>query len=429
MTTTEAIVPYYVKGVALGVPIFLTAIQLWTWLLFMPGMVRTGTVDFRQAYAAAYMLRSGRRTALYSYAAQEKMQTQVVMPATTPLPYVAPAYEAFLLQPFSYLTFRNAYLSFVLLNAAALVACFLALRPWMDNITHVYWWLPIALFTGFLPLAAALIQGQDSIFLTLLLAAAYRSALKGGDAMAGALTGLALFKFSIVLPIAILLLLWRRWRFVAGFCVSAVAVALGCLAITGIAGQRQYILLIFSLAGIHHPPVQLATYPVHWSLMANVHGLTYGLLHRWIGTQQISLIALAVAAILLTLVGLSAQRVNDTGTLLLLAIPAALLASHHSYIHDLSPLIIPVVVMLNRFLPNEGNDGFSKLQVRSTALLFVAPVVYSYATQEFWIVSLIIVLFLLSVCRADFEQTTPGKSGLHPHDAVPAVYSDQFRRK
>src|SRR6185437_1436919 len=128
MTTTEAIVPYYVKGVALGVPIFLTAIQLWTWLLFMPGMVRTGTVDFRQAYAAAYMLRSGRRTALYSYAAQEKMQTQVVMPATTPLPYVAPAYEAFLLQPFSYLTFRNAYLSFVLLNAAALVACFLALR-------------------------------------------------------------------------------------------------------------------------------------------------------------------------------------------------------------------------------------------------------------------------------------------------------------
>lgn len=406
MMTAQPSAPYYVKAFALGIPTFLTAIQLWTWLLFVPGMVRTGTVDFRQAYAAAYMLRSGQRTALYSYAAQEKTQAQVVTPEPTPLPYVAPAYEAFVLQPFSFFSFRTAYLLFVLLNAAALVACFFTLRPWMGNIAGVYWWLPVLLFTGFLPLAAALMQGQDSIFLTLLLAAAYRAASKKKDVIAGILTGLAVFKFSIVVPIAILLLLWRRWKFTAGLGVSAAGAALGCLAITGFAGQQQYASLILSLAGIHSSAVALATYPVHWNLMANLHGLSYGVLRWWLTDRQISLVALTASASLLAWVGFSARKTWDATTLLLIAIPAAVLASHHSYIHDLSPLIIPIVITLNRFLPNEGLVGASKLQVRCAALLFVAPVVYSYATQEFWIVSIAILLLLVSMYGADFSENT-----------------------
>ena len=418
--TTHPPAPYYVRAFALSVPVFLTAIQLWTWLLFVPGMVRSGTVDFRQAYAAAYMVRSGERTALYSYPIQEKTQAQVVAPAPMPLPYVAPAYEAFLLQPLTFSAFRTAYLLFVLVNVAALVGCYFLLRPWMGNIAKVYWWLPIAVFTGFLPLAAALIQGQDSIFLTLLLATAYRAATKEKDATAGVLTGLALFKFSIVLPLAILLLAWRQWRFVAGFCATALGLALACVAITGLAGQQQYAMLIFSLAGIHNPPVPLATYPVHWNLMANLHGLSYGVLHWCMTERQISLVGLIASATLLAWVGFSTRKIRDTGGLLLIAIPAAVLASHHSYIHDLSPLVIPIVVRLNQFLPTEGLAGASKLQVRCAALLFLAPVVYSYATQEFWIVSLATLLLLISMCRAGFSESAASGSNLHTREALPA---------
>src|SRR6185437_2877845 len=97
------------------------------------------------------------------------------------LPYVAPAYEAFLLLPLSFLKFRTAYLLFVLINTAALMGCYLLLISSMWNIANIYWWLPIALFAGFLPLAAALMQGQDSIFLTLLLTGAYCAATKDKD--------------------------------------------------------------------------------------------------------------------------------------------------------------------------------------------------------------------------------------------------------
>lgn len=397
MTTAQPCVPYYVRASALAIPIFLTAIQLWTWLLFVPAMVRTGTVDFRQAYAASYMLRSGLGNDLYDYAAQKSAQDRVVAPATTPLPYVAPAYEAFLLQPLSSFTFHTAYLLFALINAAAVVACFLRLRPWMGNIVGVYWGLPILLFAGFLPLAAAMMQGQDSIFLTVLLAAAYRAATNEKDVAAGALAGLALFKFSILVPIVILLMVWRRWRFLAGFFASAFALGLGCMAITGLSGQQQYVWLIMSLAGIHRPPVPLATYPVHWNLMANLHGLAYGLLHWCSGEHQVSMVALAAGVVLLAWVGFSARNRKDTATLLLIAIPTAVLASHHSYIHDLSPLIIPVVITLNRFLPNEGVSSEGNLQVRCAALTFAAPVVFSYATQAFWSVSIVILAFLYSL--------------------------------
>lgn len=417
---TQRPVPYYVSAFALSIPIFLTAIQVWTWLLFVPGMVRAGTVDFRQAYAAAYMIRNQQRTALYSYEAQEKTQVQVVMPATTPLPYVAPAYEAFLLQPLTCLAFRNAYLVIVLINAVALLACFLVLRPWMGNVASVYWWLPMLLFTGFLPLAAALMQGQDAIVLALLIAIAYRFAARGKDAIAGIVAGFALFKFSIVLPLAILLLVWQRWKFVAGFCASAIGIALACLAITGLPEQLEYATLILSLAGLHHPPVPLATYPVHWNLMANIHGLTYGLLHGWIAERGISIAALGASLILLAGVGFRARLIQNTGTLLLVGIPAAVLASHHCYIHDLSPLIIPIVVVFNQLLPNEGLPGASKFQVRCAALLFLAPVVYSYATQEFWIVSLAILLLLYSMCHTDFRETMALRMELWP-EAVSAV--------
>src|SRR6476620_4737283 len=103
------LVPYYVKGLALGVPIFLAAIHFWTWVFFAPETVRTGRVDFRQSYAAAYMLRTGHQKELYDYFTQKKFQDAVVTPEVLPLPFVAPAYEALLLEPFSFFKFGTAY--------------------------------------------------------------------------------------------------------------------------------------------------------------------------------------------------------------------------------------------------------------------------------------------------------------------------------
>src|SRR5437763_9284627 len=91
----------------------------------------------------------------------------------------------------------------------------------MSRLQLVFGWLPAAICLGFLPSAAALIEGQDSILLLTFLTMAFVLAARQSDFSAGLVTGLAFFKFPIVLPIAFLLLIWRRWGFVAGFAVFA----------------------------------------------------------------------------------------------------------------------------------------------------------------------------------------------------------------
>src|SRR5207244_13270755 len=78
-----------------------------------------------------------------------------------------------------------------------------------------------AMLSTFLPVNVALMQGQDSILLLVLLAAAFVALHRGRGFAAGTLVGLGLFKLQIVIPIAILFFAWRRWRFSAGFALSS----------------------------------------------------------------------------------------------------------------------------------------------------------------------------------------------------------------
>src|SRR5579864_8984011 len=155
-------VPYYVKGLALGIPPYLVAAHMWTWLLIVPQSLAKSGYDFRQVYAAAYMVRTGHAGQLYDYAAQSEFQDRLVSNTRLALPYVSPAYEAIFLSPLSLFTFRTAYFLFLAVNLVALGVCFVLLQPWMSNLHAVFRWLPIAIFLGFLPVAAALIKGQDS---------------------------------------------------------------------------------------------------------------------------------------------------------------------------------------------------------------------------------------------------------------------------
>ena len=59
----------------------------------------------------------------------------------------------------------------------------------MKNLAAIYRWLPPAMFLAFLPIAAALLQGQDSILLLTLLAAALVSLHSGREFAAGVLAG------------------------------------------------------------------------------------------------------------------------------------------------------------------------------------------------------------------------------------------------
>jgi hypothetical protein len=79
----------------------------------------------------------------------------------------------------------------------------------------------------------------------------------------------------------------------------------------------------------------------------------------------------------------------------MLAITASAVVSYYLFIHDLSVLLIPVVVTLDRFIEAEATgDELGRLKTRASALLFVSPICMSYIPDYFYVVSLPLLAFL-----------------------------------
>src|SRR6266849_8752907 len=93
----------YSAGILLGV----------YFLLFPSGL--TERMDFRQLYAGGYLARTDPAN-LYEYARQKEVQDAFVRQAPGVLPFIRPAYEAWLVAPLTHLPYRIAYFSFLCIN-------------------------------------------------------------------------------------------------------------------------------------------------------------------------------------------------------------------------------------------------------------------------------------------------------------------------
>ena len=392
------------QDILLGILPIIFCMQFLAWLTFLPKALR-GHADFRQLYVAGYMVRTGHRTQLYDYAAQAYFQNTLVSNDERALPFIRPAYQALMFVPFSLLPYRTAYLGFLLLNVLLLALAFLILQPRLRGLSRVWPGLPPALFLGFYPVALALMQGQDSILLLALLAAALVSLERNRDLTAGALAGVGLFKFQIVVPIVLLFLLWRRWRFVKGFMFSAILVGLLSFITSGWAETVVFVHSLLSVgAGLPAVPGEI-NFPLRINIMANLRGLIYGLAslrapQRWLQVTTLLLSSLVVISVR------ARGRQQPGGDALVLAITAGVVVSYYLFIHDLSILLIPIVLTLDRFISRNGTgEPFGRAAAAISALLFVAPMCIFVIPAHFYLVSVLICAFLFVLMKRLPEQS------------------------
>ncbi|HEY3129458.1 MAG TPA: glycosyltransferase family 87 protein, partial [Acidobacteriota bacterium] len=303
MKTKEpiSVPPYYVKGLALGIPAILLGLQVSGWLFFIP-VITHGHNDFRQLYTGGYMLRLGCGHQLYNYELQKAFEDKLVSPEQIALPINHLAYEELLFIPLSLLNFRAAYLAFLGINVVFLGISLRLLLPWMDNLAAVWRSLPIAIFLVFIPVAGALMQGQDSVLLLALLAAVAVSLDRGKELTAGIFVGLGLFKFQLVIPIALLFLAWRRWRFCAGFALSSIAAGLLSLWLVGFSQIQVYIHSLHSMSIALNSAVDQYRYAIVPTSMPNLRGLIFGLGHSHLSPSWQQAITIVSSALVLLLV-------------------------------------------------------------------------------------------------------------------------------
>src|SRR5258705_7872173 len=127
----------------LGLSPLLIGIQILGWLTFFPAALLQGHADFRQLYAAGYMVRTGHAAELYDLPSQQLFQDVLVGNDERALPFIRPAYQALLFVPFSLLQYRSAYLAFLAVNLALLVLVFWILCPHMKNLARIWLCFPV----------------------------------------------------------------------------------------------------------------------------------------------------------------------------------------------------------------------------------------------------------------------------------------------
>jgi hypothetical protein len=346
---------------------------------------KSGRVDFRHLYTAGYMVRAGHARDVYDYALYEKFQKVLVGPAQGALPFNHLAYEALFYAPFSLLTYQNAYFAFLTTNLIILAGSIRMLRPLFSPLAQVWSHLPVAIVVCFLPVSIALIEGQDSLVLLALFAAAIRAVYAGESVKAGLLLGMTLFKFQYAIPVILLFFVWKRWRFLAGFALSGAAVVGISVWLTGFSGLLAYVRSIVAMSA-KYSSANGFLYGIHPEGMPNLRGIAYVITGGSVSaTHWIVIIGSAVVVVWGAL-----KRPSLPGALL-----TALLVSYHQVISDTSLLLLPIGLLLAR--------GFTEVRTRRAefvlvvaGLAFVGPTVLLFAGTRFYLLVLpIAALFVL----------------------------------
>jgi hypothetical protein len=342
--------------------------------------IKQGYPDFTVYYTAATMLRAGLGHQLYDPHIQYEVQKKFVgaIPSRHgALPYIHPPFEALIFLPLAYLPYLRAFATWDLINVVALFGIALLLRRSVSTLRAIPPWEFVMGSLTFFPIFSCLLQGQDSILLLLLCGLGFNALKNRTDLLAGCWLGLGMFKFQFVIPIVLLVGIWRRKRVAMGFAGVSLLLVLISVGLSGWGSLLRY--PEFALQITNSPSLG----GVAAEFAPNLRGLALGWplqFSRMIGTA----VALASSVLLFVFGATRGRGENQRIRLELkfsLATVVSVLIAWQTNMHDLSLLILPVVLMADYCLRALPENSWR----RRGLLLPVLPLLISPLWLVLWI--------------------------------------------
>ena len=308
---------YFAKTLLFAIPAISIGIQISTWIFALNEY--KNRVDFFAYYQAGYLLRIGQVSRFYH---------QIQPPS---LGFIHPAYEALLFLPLSFFAPRVAYVVWIVTGIVIIWLILTLLKSEVDCLRSFSPIMPWAVALAFFPVSYAIVQGQDSLLLALLVVLAFIQIKSGREFHAGVLLGLGFFRFQILIPMAIIFLCWKWWKLIGGMFASVVCALCASLVITGISGQMQYLKLLRILAEPANQNVQEMT---NLRGFLAVSGLTS------------APAVLGVSALVLVILARIGRKLAPSDAFLFV-VAASCLLSYHLFLHDLTLLLLPLLIVVN----------------------------------------------------------------------------------
>ncbi len=368
---------------------------LHAWMFFsLRRQIATGYPDFTIFYTAGKCVYEGRGRQLYDLETQLALQRDFapeVKHRENALPFNHPPFEALLFVPLARLPYLTAYLVWAVFNIALMAGFWTLLRPRLPSLNNLLPGLPLLAMFAFFPVSLALLQGQDSILVLFLYSLAFSALATRRAFVAGACLALALFKFQLVLPLVVVLLIRRQWKALAGFSFMAFGLLLVSAAVVGWDGVRAYPEFVLRL---NRSPAQAGIDPRN---MPNLRGLVTGSLHASGMPAMVLIIALSIALVALVVRCWRIQpgQKFELGFSLCLAVTT--IVSYHLFVHDLSLLMLPILLLAEQLLAGQIVGRARRILGVSLAVLFLTPI---YAILQFGLREMNLMVFVVIMLAA-----------------------------
>jgi hypothetical protein len=313
------------------------------------GMLAAGYADFTAFYTAGKLVRQGQGSRLYDPQEQWRVQQEFARGVAIrqgPLPYLRLPFEALLFVPFSFLPYSAAYVLWLLLNLAVVIAVALFLRRQWDALQKFPLWLPALVALAFVPVFLTLLQGQDSIFLLLFYSLAFVALRKRADFRAGCWLGLGLIKPHLVLPFVAIAFLRGKRKLASGFLLVTAALLAVSVGVVGWSGFLRYPGYLWELE--QHTERGLVQPRDNPNLRGLVEGFGSGLAPPLVITGALAILS----AGLIVWVSVRSRK-HASGKIADIifcqAVIASLLVSYHAFAYDLSVLLLPLFLLMTEW--------------------------------------------------------------------------------
>src|SRR6266705_2554618 len=263
--------------------------------------IAAGKTDFSDLYAAAYVVKEGQGHLLYNDDAQTEVKSRLFPDGRTTRTHNHLAFEALCLVPFAFLPYPAALLTWLVVNLALLLLTMLMLERHFQALRSSLGVPLLVPCLGFYPIGQTIFEGQYSIVILILYAAAFMCFRSNKPLLAGVALAFAIFKFQLVLPTILLLLMYRERKAVLGFLsASAFVVGLSVL-VVGFSGSVQFANNLIVTNSALTDSANRARFALNPTAYSNIRGLIY-----WAVGQQtpdtILLIIVITASLLLLIV-------------------------------------------------------------------------------------------------------------------------------
>ncbi len=309
-------------------------------------IVTAGRNDFAPFYVAAQLV--GKQP-LYQQSAYREFLIEQFGGINDALIYIRPPFHAALLWPLGLLPYETAHIVWILLRLAAVIGFVLLWR--IPSRTATAWATALCL-----PIAGSFVSGQDSPFLLLFLALAWRWFESGRNTLAGLALSLCAIKFHLFFTLPIWLFSRVGRPLLRGFAAGAGVLTAVSFAVSGWSWPVSY---LAQLRSSEISPLE--------AQMPNLRGLFVGLE----GAAYLE----AAAAVVVAWACWKAAKVPEPAYGFAAVLLGGLLVSRHAYTSD-CVILLPVFLILRTFDTRRLLKTFSLLMILPAPLLAPRPAPY-----------------------------------------------------